>query len=270
MKWLIFTDLDGTLLDAHTYSFEAASQSLEFLRLQQIPVIPCTSKTYLEVKLLRNKLQLNHPFIVENGSALFFPVDYFKSFPDPVQYIDEYAVIVLGKPYDEILRFLQQLKQIYKLDIKGFNDMSLTEMTKYTDLPPHEAKDAKQRLFSEPFVLNGNTEIPEQALAYIKNNGFRLLRGNRFCHLLGQTDKGLAVKHLIEIYRLNYPFEQFKNLAIGDSMNDYEMLRAVDIPAVVKKQDGSYQKNLDLPGLIKSPGIGPEGWNRTILSLLQK
>jgi predicted mannosyl-3-phosphoglycerate phosphatase (HAD superfamily) len=50
---LIFTDLDGSLLDHHTYSFAPAANYLDRLETQGIPVIPITSKTRAEVLVLR-------------------------------------------------------------------------------------------------------------------------------------------------------------------------------------------------------------------------
>ena len=46
-----------------------------------MPVIPITSKTFAEVINLRDKLNNRHPFIVENGAAIYIPSRYFKSQP---------------------------------------------------------------------------------------------------------------------------------------------------------------------------------------------
>jgi HAD superfamily hydrolase (TIGR01484 family) len=48
---LVFTDLDGTLLDHHTYSFEPALPALNSLKEKNIPLIICTSKTRAEIPL---------------------------------------------------------------------------------------------------------------------------------------------------------------------------------------------------------------------------
>src|SRR2546423_300740 len=71
--WVVFTDLDGTLLDAETYRYDAARQGLDRLREHAIPLIICTSKTRAEVEPLRNELGNTDPFIVENGGALYVP-----------------------------------------------------------------------------------------------------------------------------------------------------------------------------------------------------
>ena len=63
-SWWIVTDLDGTLLD-HSYSWEPARTTLRWLQEQEIPVIPCTSKTAEEVRGFRDAAGLRDPFIVE-------------------------------------------------------------------------------------------------------------------------------------------------------------------------------------------------------------
>jgi len=57
-------------------------------------------------------------------------------------------------------------------------------------------------------------------------------------------------------------------VGLGDSANDEPMLRAVDIPVLVRKSDGSHLEVVDLPGLIIAPYAGPEGWREAILGIL--
>ena len=47
-RFVIFTDLDGSMLDAETYSFQAARPALQKLKKKQVPIILCTSKTRAE------------------------------------------------------------------------------------------------------------------------------------------------------------------------------------------------------------------------------
>ena len=77
-KVLIFTDLDGTLLDADNYSFEEALPALEKIKKRKIPLILCSSKTKAELELYQKKLKIKSPFISENGGAIFIPPAYFN------------------------------------------------------------------------------------------------------------------------------------------------------------------------------------------------
>src|SRR5215469_2449579 len=60
---LVFTDLDGSLLDAQTYSWHAARPAIECLDKRGTPWILVTSKTRAEVEFWREKLGHRHPFI---------------------------------------------------------------------------------------------------------------------------------------------------------------------------------------------------------------
>jgi len=53
---VIFTDLDGSLLDHYSYSFAPAANYLERLESQQTPVIAITSKTRAEVLAIREQM----------------------------------------------------------------------------------------------------------------------------------------------------------------------------------------------------------------------
>jgi len=69
--YLIFSDLDGTLLDEDTYSFQEATEAIEFLKEKEIPLILCSSKTRFEMELYREKMDImTYPFIPENGGAI--------------------------------------------------------------------------------------------------------------------------------------------------------------------------------------------------------
>lgn len=265
IKWIIFTDLDGTLLDARTYSFAEAKNALRHLKLRKIPVIPCSSKTHLEVIKLRQKMHLEDPFIVENGSAIFFPWRYFPLNGIATTRFDSYEAVVLGKDYNEILDFLQYAKAKHHLAISGFHEMDIVDIQKHTDLPAIQAKLAQKRFFSEPFVVNDRKELPLSFIEEIHQNGFRLLRGNRFYHLLGNSDKGKAVKYVIQLFSTTRETNNLSTMGIGDSLNDLEMLKAVDIPVLVKKHTGLHQSGIELVNLILTKGIGPKGWQEVIL-----
>ena len=105
---VIYTDLDGSLLDHKTYSFAPAANFLERLENQAIPVIPVTSKTRAEVLSLRKSLNNRHPFVVENGAAICLPKQYFK-YPHITGSADEdFQTICNSQPRQHWLDLLDQ------------------------------------------------------------------------------------------------------------------------------------------------------------------
>ena len=110
-KAIIFTDLDGTLLDKETYSFELARPALQMIKQKGIPLVLSSSKTRTEIELYRKELENAHPFVSENGGAVFVPKGYLSfSFPyDRV--LGEYFVLELGTFYPIILEILDWLER---------------------------------------------------------------------------------------------------------------------------------------------------------------
>ncbi len=265
---IVFTDLDGTLLDSGTYSFQEALPSLKLLKEKNIPVVICSSKTRKEIELYRKKLDNNHPFISENGGAIFIPKGYFNlNLRDTIFIADEeknYYIITLGIPYSELRKAIGFLKE-KGFDLMGFGDMTAEEVAGVTGLNIEEAGIAKERDFDEPFIFRGDEKDTESLIASIQSMGLNFTQG-RFFHILGNNDKGKAVSILIDLYRKE--FGEVKTVAIGDSLNDFPMLEKVKYPVIVKKPGGQYDRRINVPDLIKADGIGPEGWNSAILKIL--
>jgi mannosyl-3-phosphoglycerate phosphatase len=269
---VIFTDLDGTLLDNATYSFAAAQEALTELRTHAIPLIVVSSKTRAEIEPIRDRLQNDHPFIVENGGAVVIPTDYFP-FPLTGTVLRAgYRVAEMGTPYPFLRTALAEIAKELRAELRGYGEMTVDEIIMRTGLSRQEAELSQQREYDEPFLAE-RPGVSEDGLAKaIAARGLRYSKGGRFSHLTGPHDKGRAVRYLIDCYaRLaDCDRDGLGSVAIGDSMNDLPMLEAVEHPILVQRADGSYEPGIEIPRLIRAPGPGPIGWNRALLSLLHR
>lgn len=244
--YIIFTDLDNTLLD-QKYSYDEAKDILEELKKANIPIVFCSAKTRREQEKIRRDMGIYHPFIVEDGSAIYIPKGYFKQ--EKGETINNYEVIILGIKFDRIAREIQRLQKDYKL--KGYKDMSPEEVAKVTGLTIKDAELAKDREFSETI-----TEYDPQALEKLKRK-FNIKIGGRFVHVFGRgADKGKAVKILTRFYKEEHG--KVKTIGIGDSYTDEPLLKAVDIPVLVKGYNGKWAK-LKIKNLYHAD-VGPRGW----------
>ena len=262
-KYVIFSDLDGTLLDHNTYSFKAAKEALELIESKELPLVLCTSKTQREIEYYRDQLDNKDPFISENGGAIFIPEDYFSVEFNYDKKKDGYKVIEIGTTREDLIICLKSIANESGVDIKGFSQMNLGEIVQLTGLQENMAKLAMQRDYGEPFIVND--ENSATIANKIRLKGYEHTRGGRFHHILSGNDKGKAVKILTNIYKSK--FSHIKTIGIGDSLNDLPMLQAVDIPILVQKPNGDYDKGINLPNLTFAYGIGPSGWNSSILKL---
>jgi mannosyl-3-phosphoglycerate phosphatase len=264
---IIFTDLDGTLLN-EVYSYDSALPALTLIEKYKIPLVICSSKTRSEIELYRAKLNNDHPFICENGGGVFITIGYFgPNVIIPAHHRalnNQYDVITLGANYSGLREALIKLRKEGFL-IKGFGDMSAAEISQTMGLSIEEAEMAKQRDFDEPFLYEDKEQKIDDLLNSIKQKGLNATKG-RIYHLLGQSDKGKAVSILIDLYKQKYG--AVTTMGIGDSQNDLPMMEKVDIPIVVQKPDGTYDDSITIPNLIRAQGIGPSGWNDAVISFI--
>jgi mannosyl-3-phosphoglycerate phosphatase len=265
---VIFTDLDGTLLDHTTYSFEKALPALALIRQNKIPLVLCSSKTRKEIEYYRKRLGNDHPFISENGGGIYIPKGYFI-FPVGSRELrmrngTDYRVIGLGAKYGDLRKVVEMLRR-EGFKIKGFGDMTAKELSEVANMSIYEAEMAMERDFDEPFIFEGGEAEERRLFERIRSEGFNVTQG-RFFHILGESDKGKAVAILIEFYKRK--LGEITTIALGDSPNDMPMLENVDRPIIVRKPDGTYDSRIDIPGLEKSDWIGPDGWNRAVLAIL--
>jgi len=269
---IVFTDLDGSLLDGTTYSYEAATPALAALREQGIPLILVSSKTRAEMELLRQHLNHRDPFIVENGGAVYIPHGLFEFPFERMRTRSPYQVIELGLPYHMLRDVLKQIEDVVETPLQGFGDLSVEAIMQVTGLSHAEAILAKQREYDEPYLLQGPQALIEEVCRQIVTRGLRWTRGGRLFHLMGDNDKGEAASVLLRCYyrqqRIRGQVELIETVGIGDSINDAPLLAMVDYPILVQKPDGSYDPDIHLSGMIRAPGIGPVGWNEAVLELL--
>ncbi len=267
-KLVIFTDLDGTLLDRNTYSFEAAHPALDLIRQKDIPLVLSSSKTRAEIEFYRKELENGHPFISENGGAVVVPKDYF-SFPFPYgRETDWFFVLELGIYYPQLIEILEAVKKETGILIKGFSDLTEKEISSLCALDLKKAEWAKRREYDEPFIIEGGEKETEIVKRKIEEKGMTYAWGGRFHHLLGKNDKGKAVEILKELYE-NQFFSIF-TVGIGDSLNDLPMLSVVDRPIFLKREDDVSPEALSpIQNVMIFPGTGPQAWNEAILNIVK-
>lgn len=268
---VIFTDLDGTLLDHHTYSWAAAGEALAELQRRRVPLAFVTSKTRAEVEVLQRKMGWIQPFITENGGGIFLPHGYFPQHIEGATRIGRYHCIALARPYAEIVEELEAIAEEAEASIVGFHHMSAREIAQNTGLPPKDAELAQQREFDEPFFFAGTGEDRIQRFVHeAKRRGIEITRGGRFWHAFSGSDKGKAVQKLMKLYRKALHSRQ-RSVGLGDSANDLPMLAVVDAPIAVQKPNGGYDREIlkKLPRIVRAPAPGPEGWNAAVLQILQ-
>jgi mannosyl-3-phosphoglycerate phosphatase len=256
---LVFTDLDGTLLDHHHYGWSPAAPWLTRLRGLGVPVIPVTSKTRSEILPLRRELGLtDSPFIAENGALAGLPPAWCHARLDRGADREGLVVKTLGVDIGFVRKRLAVWRERLGARFTPMSEMSLEALCEFTGLGEPEARLARMREGSEPLVWEDDDDRLERLRQGLAGDGLRLVRGGRFWHVTGEGDKGSAVSWLIERFaalRGSRPL----SLALGDGPNDIRMLEVVDQAVVVRGCHGLAVEPAQ-PALYRSEAAGPAGW----------
>ncbi|HYK91192.1 MAG TPA: HAD-IIB family hydrolase [Acidobacteriota bacterium] len=269
-RHLIFTDLDGTLLNSRTYSWAGAEPALNEIERRRIPLILVTSKTRAELEPLRRKLGHAHPFITENGGGVFIPDGYFNLKIPGAERHTRYLCLPLARPYREALAALEEISKAAGVSVVGFHDMTPREIAQNTGLGPRDAELAKQRDFDEPFFIAGASEESIRAFRQeAAEKKVSLSFGGRFWHISIGSDKGRAVRELVKLYQAGLR-ARLTTIGLGDAPSDLPLLRAVKEPVVLPDPQGAFDEEVlkALPKIHRADRPGPAGWSDAVLALI--
>lgn len=248
-RLLVFSDLDGTLLDHQTYTWQPAAGVLRRLELAGCGVILASSKTAAEIAPLRDAMGLRDwPAIVENGSGVLDPGED-------------------GTGDDAAYRELRAAIARLPAGFTGFGDMTSQDIAAHTGLSAEAAELARARQFSEPGLWSGNDADRERFIDKARQAGLAAQQGGRFLTLSHGGTKADRMEALIARYR------PARTVALGDAPNDVEMLDRADFGVVVA--------NPASPGIPPLPGEdagrirrtrlpGPQGWAEAMTALLDE
>ncbi|MFT6050855.1 MAG: mannosyl-3-phosphoglycerate phosphatase [Halioglobus sp.] len=267
--FLVFSDLDGSLLDHRTYSYQDALPQLRMLQRLGIPVIPATSKTRVEIEFLRAQLGNTGPFIAENGAAVYIPKGYFECQPADTVERGGYWVHELAASRDKWLNLLSELLEQFPQEYDYFYQAGTAGIMQMTNLTRARAMAANQREYSEPVKWRGDDDRKAEFIACLQSRGACVQSGGRFLAISGECDKGKALAWLRQIYQKSKTDRLWHDLAIGDSDNDRTMLEVAETALLVRSPVHDYPQLSRSDGVLISKDFGPTGWGEGVARWLQ-
>jgi len=262
---MIFTDLDGTLLDHYSYSSEPALPTIAYLQSVNVPIIPTTSKTYAEVSEIVQSLDLKSPIIVENGAAIYLPTSIAKQFNlDNVDDSQRYYKISFTQDHAHWLDVLNQVEPEFGELFTSFSQLGVSGIVEYTGLAPEDAKLAADREHGEPVVWHGNDTQKRAFITALQQLGASPVEGGRFIHICGNCSKGAALQWLASHYQQTILQQTPITIALGDGNNDIAMLEVASIAVRVRSPSHKPPGLTRNDNVITTQSFGPEGWAEAI------
>lgn len=273
-RHLIFTALEGALIDARTDSFAGAEEAVYELDRRKIAYILLTSRTREEIEPVRRKLGHSHPFVTENGGGIYFPDGYFTVRIPGFIRVGRYLSIAQGRPYAEVCEALDDLAEECGVGVAGFHHMTVREIAENTGVKPRAAELARAREFDEPFYF---TSADEKAIARFvetaRARGYSVRRGETFWHFSSKCDPARAVRTVSGLFR-EATHIKLRLIGIGASENDLAWLGAVNqavmLPGIEDADggDGEGKKAGRAQTVAVGDAPGPAGWSAAILNII--
>ena len=259
-KVLIFTDLDGSLLDRDTFKFDKISKFIKDLISKGIFIIPNSSKTKVEIEKFNNDLDEDLPFVVENGAAIYNLNLINSSFPEKIS---------LSREINEIIEiFDNKISSKYKSKCKFIKDLTSDKQSEIFGLPKDKVKLAINREYTIPLIFEGSKIQKTDLFKSVNNVGLSLQEGGRVINLCDKISKSKAMKNVVKIFK-KISKEELITIGVGDNFNDLDMLKNSDIPCLVFNDKFTMEK-ININNCLVSKKPAPEGWEEVVKLALDK
>ncbi|MEM5469728.1 HAD-IIB family hydrolase [Celeribacter marinus] len=253
-RLVVFSDLDGTLLDHTSYDWSPAQPALDCMLDLGIPLVLASSKTAFEIYELRAEMGFSHvPAIVENGAGLLRAGE--------IPNAD-------SNDYTALLAALSDIPLPLRRSFQGFSQWSVDQIARETGLSVTRAALAAQRQFSEPGRWVGAQDGLDAFIAALSERGVFARRGGRFLTLSFGATKA---DHMADIVSKWAPPPL--SLALGDAPNDTDMIAAADFGVIITNPDAPPLAQMagEATGRItRSTDSGPVGWNKSVLERIEQ
>lgn len=234
---VVFCRLEGSPFDPYLRPAGPSADALRTLDQQGIVVVFFSSRTRAELELVQEQLGVRHPFVSENGGAVFIRRGYWSPVDlDNALEIAGFQALVYGLAYVDVVAALRRVAQRTGVRIVGFSDMSVSEVAAEFRLSSLQAQLAKLRDYEEPFRIQDEDVASAPRLwRALAAEGFHCRMTGRFTYAGQNADPGDMVSELLRLYRMRGPIV---SIGIGDPRHDRSLLRRTDRVLTLQITDG--------------------------------
>jgi mannosyl-3-phosphoglycerate phosphatase len=253
-KIIIFTDLDGTLLNEENFSYKQIITFIKnLLKSDYFFIFFISSKTKEEMINLRKKMNINVPLIYENGAGIY-DLKFCNLIKEPLK-----KNIVLAKQKIKEIKKKINLFCGLKSNMRFLDLMDIKELKRILGLHLDEIQFAIDRKFSRLFLFDGEeSNLKNQA----KEHGLSINKGGRVYSISDNFTKADAFNFIKKKIKKNYPHCNF--IGLGDSENDKKLLEAVDLACIIKNKNKKLKLNKKTNFIYRSKYEAPFGWREII------
>jgi 5-amino-6-(5-phospho-D-ribitylamino)uracil phosphatase len=228
---MVAIDIDGTLLDDDLSISDKTSDKLKELKARGMEIVLATGRTYISAYNIMKKLGIETPTITENGSRLTIPSEgqvYKKSISleDALEVIkfaernDQYV-----KAYIDSVMYVKQEDDYSREFIKA-HGIELKEVGKLSE---NIDRDVDMIVLILDKIYEG--ELDEE----IKKMNVDVTMSGRYS--LEFVPKGATKENALKFLAKELEIKREDILAIGNGLNDFEMIEYAGIGIAMKNSD---------------------------------
>ncbi len=257
MHLIVFTDLDGSLLNEDDYRYDGATDAIGRLRSLNVPLGLASSKTLAEMRPLAAELQTNAPIIFENGGGIAWTDGTIES-----TCVDR----------ESLLEELDRLRSA-GFRFESFRDLGVEGVMRTTGLDAGRTELALDRHATEPLLWQDTEDRKIDFCKQLNRKGLHLVRGGRFYHVSGPIDKAKACQMVCD--RIDQRSDAvakrapIHTIAVGDSPNDAAMLTWASTAILVPGPEG-LKFDLKRPDVRVAASSGSHGWGEAVTMAIEE
>jgi HAD superfamily hydrolase (TIGR01484 family) len=256
-RGILFSDVDGTFLDAHytpVLRGAALHAALDGWRLVFV-----SSRTAAELYALHAAIGYREDAIGENGGVLLsYDASRAAAFGVPRPHQDAW-IVELARPIADVRAHAAPLvAAVEGLDVSMLSASAMAARSGYS------VADAERALARHTSMLiSVDTADAERLAAALQPEGYTLVHGGRWVSILHGSDKGRAAS---QWQRVIAP--DAVSVAVGDAANDAALLAVVDHPFVIADPvAGPAPTLLAIPRARPLTALGTLGWLELVATL---
>lgn len=262
---VVITRVRGSLCCARTGALAEAREAVATLASYGVPVVLASDYSASQLLWLQHELGIRQPFVCEGGAALYVPGGYFDDRAIGSR-SDDWEIIEFAAPRAQVSACLHQCAASLPVAVRGWSGMTAEELSAQLSgqhVALAEAERLLDRHYDEPFEFDGAPADRTRLFARMRAAGYRCFVTAHGCHATAVRHPGHAMHLLLSLYRARFtPLV----IGLGDDWPDRLLLRAVDVPVVVRNEALDQRRLLrELPAAYVTAAEGPAGWAEAVL-----
>jgi hypothetical protein len=240
--WLIVSDMDATLLDDNHEVCERNVEAIRKFKAEGGRFTVATGRVMPAVRMYLDKIKINAPAILHNGAKIY---DFEREMALFSKAIEEERKPILKRVHDE-LPFLGL--EVYTESEETYVYQHCKETPRFKLRGYDVCYELPEEIWNVPWIkwlVIGDKDVLDKYEPVYRSeydSGYCVRSGDKYLDIVsGGVSKGKAVLQLADILGIN----RNKTIAVGDNMNDIDMLEKASVGAAVSNAEQCVKEAAD-------------------------